>query len=81
METAAEVAPVATVVAAATGNAERERDAAAVAAEMEEREEARVGEAPAAEVEETELLRGCEHAMMRICPPCPFGTGKTRVLS
>ena len=32
------------------------------------------------EVEEPEVMQGCERAMMRICPPCPFGTGKTRVL-
>ena len=85
--TATAVAPV----AAETGKVERERDtaaaaaveavAAAAAAEMEERTEARFGEAPLVEVEEPEVPRGCENAMMRICPPFTFGTGKTRVLS
>ena len=48
---------------------------------MEERAEAQVGEAPAADVEDPEVPRGCKNAMMRICPPCPFGTGKNRLLS
>ena len=72
----------------ATGKAERERDAAAVeaataaaAAKMEERAGARFGEAPAEEVGDPRVLQGCEHAMMRICPPCPFGKGKNCVLS
>ena len=79
--------------ASATGKEERERDAEAAAAvelstetasaakEMEERAEAQFGEAPAVEVEEPEVPRGCERAMMCICPPYPFRTGKTRVLS
>ena len=66
--------------AAEIRNAERKRYAAAAAAEMEERAEERVGEALAADVEDPEVPRGCENAMMRICPPCPFGTGKTCIL-
>ena len=81
---AAAVAPVTAAAAAATGYSERERDAAAAAAaaaEMEERAEARFREAPAEEMEDPELLQGCKCAMMRNCPPCPFSTGKTCVLS
>ena len=82
-------ATAASTAAAATGKAERERDAAAAevkaaeaaAAEMEERVEARFGEAPAEEVEDPEVTRGRKRAIMRICPPCSFGTGETRVLS
>ena len=70
---------MATAAAAATGKAESKRDvsaaveaeAAAEAAEMEER-----AEVPEAEVEELEVPQGCEHAMMRIYPPCPFGREK-----
>ena len=58
-----------------------EVEAVSAAAEMEERAKAWFGEAPAAEVEEPEVPQICEHAMMHICPLCPFGTGETRVLS
>ena len=76
------VAPVATVAAAATEKSKRERGAAAAveavaaAEDKEERAEATVGVAPTIEVENPELPRGCKRAMMRICLPCPFGTGK-----
>ena len=79
MEDVAEATTAATT--AEIRNAERKRYATAAAAEMEERVEARVGEAPAADVEDPEVPRGCENAMMRICPPYPFGTGKTCILS
>ena len=73
-------AMAALVAAAATGKEEIERYAAAAAAEMEERLEARFRKAPVVEVEEPEVLQGYEHDIMRICPPCPFGTGKTCAL-
>ena len=80
-----EVAPVAAAAAAEIGKAKRERYVTAAevaaAADMEEISEARLGEAPAEEVEEPEVSQGYERTMMRICPPCPFRTGKTRVLS
>ena len=80
-------ATIAAVTASATGKVERERDAAAVAsveaaavataAEMEEIAEApRFGEAPVEEVEDPEVPQRYNRTMMRICPPCPFGTGE-----
>ena len=49
----------------------------ATAAEMEEGAEARVEGAPAVVVEETKVPQGCRCAMIHICMPCNFGTGKT----
>ena len=56
-------------------------EAAMDATEMEERVEAQFGEVAAVEVEDPEVTQGCECAMMHIFPPCPFETGKMRILS
>ena len=78
----------ATVVATAEGEAsseettyesEGEMDAVA-AADIEEGAEERVGVAPSIEVEEPEVTQWCRCAIMYICPPYTFGTGKTCVL-
>ena len=75
VEAAAEVVEVEAVEVEASVAAV-EAEAVEADAETEEGAEARVGVALVLDLEEPKLSIGCRCAMKRICPPCPFGTGK-----
>ena len=50
-------------------------EVALTVADMEKGAKARVGVALVLAAEEMEVPGECGCAMMRICPPCPFGLG------